>query len=281
MSAIITGKVFWTLFKDLSYQDKNGKVVNIKETTAKIVMLSIADSADDYGENSWNSFETLAHKSSIERRSVIRVVRALIAKGYLKVAGISNYGTNNFSINLTILGNPPARRSKIGRPKTSDSEAEIGDSEAKTSDPQSPDPSYILPETTPATAIQKRGDLVDGYLAMMKAPGLKKSARIDAILSYLGGRLRVNTETKRWKEFAKFVDDRQQNFGESVEAFVAWLTGQKDFNIQFWSPQRMMEYYPQAFTSEQEPQPAYVQPFQFRDDSDAIPNPFPRKHVAA
>lgn len=263
MSAIISGRVYWTEFKELCYTNKSKKEICIKETTAKIVMLAIADSADDFGENSWNSFETLATKTSIQRRSVIRVTRALINHNYLKVAGASRYGTNNFSINLALLGQPPVKRAKNGRPKTSDSDVftgdsgtKTGDSQSKTSDGQSPDPSYIPPET-PETVPPVDSSLseieeaakkkVDNWLLLMKSPGLKNSARVDAILSYLGGAFQINTETKRWKDFAKFVDDRQRQMGQNVETFVTWLKSQKDFDIKFWSPQRMTEMYPQAF----------------------------------
>jgi hypothetical protein len=154
MSAIITGRVFWTKFSSLSYNDAKKKKVTIKETTAKIVLLAISDSSDDFGENSWQSFETIAQKTSLERRSVIRVVRALIENDYIKVAGLTPYGTNNFSINLNLLGFPPIKRAKAGRPKkgdsvaftddseteTSDSETETSDSDAETSDLKSPDP---------------------------------------------------------------------------------------------------------------------------------------------
>lgn len=261
MSAIISGRVYWTEFKELCYQNKSEKTICIKETTAKIVMLAIADSCDDFGENSWNSFETLATKTSIQRRSVIRVVRALINNNYLKVAGTSRYGTNNFSINLGLLGQPPVKRAKNGRPKTSDSDAFTSDSVAETSDPesktgdlQSPDPSLPLPDppSNPGAfsleEIEKQANKkVDAWLLLMNAPGMKNSARVDAILSYLGGRFQINTETRRWKEFAKFVDDRQQRLGQSVETFVNWLVSQKDFDIKYWSPQRMTEMYPQAF----------------------------------
>jgi hypothetical protein len=185
MSAIITGKVFWTDFLDLSYLDKNRKQVNIKETTAKIVMLSIADSADDFGENSWQSFKTIAKKSSIKRRSVIRVVRALIEHNYLKIVGITRYGTNNFSINLEKLGEPPKSRAKVGRPKIGDPQAIIGDPQAIIGDPQaiigdpqSPYPSFNhpklsykeaarekkTPNPTRKTAAKVRGDALNGLL---------------------------------------------------------------------------------------------------------------------
>jgi hypothetical protein len=144
MSAIVTGRVLWTSFPDISYKEKNGKMVNIKEQTAKGVMVAIADSADDFGENSYQSFETIAIKASIERRSAIRAVRGLILHGYLKVAGISPFGTNNFSVILDKLAYPPAKRARIGRPKIGDSEAKIGDSEAKIGDSTSPDPSLSI-----------------------------------------------------------------------------------------------------------------------------------------
>lgn len=154
MAGIITGRVFWTPIKDLSYTNKNGKVIKIKETTAKIVLLAIADSAGDYGDNSWQSFETIAKKASIDRRSVIRVVRALVKHNYLKIDGLTQYGTHNFSLNMDLLGNPPPKRAKVGRPKNSDSDAKIGDSESETSDPPSSNPLMNPPVIPPKT---KRG----------------------------------------------------------------------------------------------------------------------------
>jgi hypothetical protein len=125
MSGIVTGRVFWTEMKDLSYSNTKGEQVNIKET-----------SANDFGDNSWQSFETIAQKASIERRSVIRVVRALLANNYLKIDSLTKYGTHNFSVVLDSLGEPPKKYAKVGRPKTSDLDANIGDPEAKTSDPE-------------------------------------------------------------------------------------------------------------------------------------------------
>lgn len=108
-----------------------------------------------------------------------------------------------------------------------------------------------LPAPLSRTDIPRRGDLVDGYIAMFNAPGIKREARIDAILSYLAVQFGLNTETKRWREFAKFADGQKQNFGWGVEVFVQWLKSQKDFDIAFWSPQKMMEHYPRAFQQAQ------------------------------
>jgi hypothetical protein len=158
MSVTAMSRTFWTEFPELSYINKKGKTVNIKNSTAKIVLLAIADNADDFGENSYQSFETLAMKSSVDRRSVIRVVRALVGHGFLEVAGVSAYGTNNYSVCLDKLGYPPKKRAKTGRPKSSDVESlaekssdvvtESGDSEEKSSDPVAESSDPVSPESS-------------------------------------------------------------------------------------------------------------------------------------
>jgi hypothetical protein len=67
-------------------------------------------------------------------------------------------------------------------------------------------------------------------------------------LSYLGERLRLNTETKAWRDFAKYADLRQQKHGEDVKIFIAWLYSQKSFDLAYWPPKKMMEFWPSAFT---------------------------------
>lgn len=111
---------------------------------------------------------------------------------------------------------------------------------------------------TSSTQSSKK-DLVDGYLELSQSPGVKKAARIDSILSYLGSTLRINAETKRWKDFACFVDERQQFHKENLSAFVSWLTSQKNFDIQFWPPSKMQEMWPQAFTVSTAPLPTLDQ----------------------
>lgn len=106
---------------------------------------------------------------------------------------------------------------------------------------------------------QERPDKISSYLAMANFPGAKKEARIDAILSYLGGAFRRNTSTKEWREFAKYIDSEKQLKGWDVEVFVKWLIGKSDYNPDYWSVKRMMEFYPMAFekgeSSEKGPKP--------------------------
>lgn len=112
----------------------------------------------------------------------------------------------------------------------------------------------------------KKGDLVDGLIALSQSPGAKRAARLEEIYSALSVALHVNTSGRRWESFVKFVDDRQENYGEPLGTFLSWLVSQKGFNPQFWPPNRMMEFWPQAFLDPaQEDRPEYRK-FQFEDD---------------
>ena len=97
--------------------------------------------------------------------------------------------------------------------------------------------------------IDSANRTMDGLLALAQSPGIKRQARIDAILSATAEKLHVRTTGKRWEEFAKLADDRQQHYGESLITFLDWLTAQKGFSPQYWPPNRMAEFWPQAFIS--------------------------------
>lgn len=313
MSAIITGRVFWTPFKDLSYTDKKGEKFSIKETTAKIVMLAIADSADDYGENSWQSFETIAQKASIQRRSAIRAVRALVAHGYLTVAGISRYGTNNFTVNKDLLGNVPPRRAKAGRPKTSDPEAFTSDSGAKTSDPEaktgdspSPYPSLNPPITThnpgahapsleempldwQIAAGQETVTLPDETDSRMKdaanliamGMGVISTPAYELALAFMKARSiviapsRLKGQRKAIREMIE-AKVRPEHVTQAVEQLLS-----KGMTVtDLYSVSKTATDLANPAPTPQEDRPEY-RPFQAKDDGNYIPNPYKKPRIAA
>lgn len=100
----------------------------------------------------------------------------------------------------------------------------------------------------PATSEEKPEiDKVAEWLKMAQFPGAKKALRVDSILSYCGVALRRTTTSREWEDFAKWVDERQQKNGESVEVFVKWLLSQKNYDPQFWPVKKMQEFWPSAF----------------------------------
>jgi hypothetical protein len=93
----------------------------------------------------------------------------------------------------------------------------------------------------------KTKDLIDGLLDLSNAPGVKREARVNSILSYIGGRFQINTETNAWRKFARNADTSQQEHGQSVSVFFDWLVSQKGFDLAYWPPSKMWEHWPRAF----------------------------------
>lgn len=117
-----------------------------------------------------------------------------------------------------------------------------------------------LPSFPEPTPTKKLGDLVDGHVQMSMSPGIKRQARIDAILSALAVDLSIRTTGKKWEEFAKLVDDRQQNCGEDLRVFLTWLKSQNGYAPQYWPPDRMGQFWPQAFVQRQDEYTGYPKP---------------------
>ncbi|SBW21024.1 hypothetical protein FDG2_1868 [Candidatus Protofrankia californiensis] len=61
----------------------------------RLVLLAIADTADDNGGNAWPSVATLARKTRLDARTVQRVIRRLVAGGHLLVATAAGRGGSN------------------------------------------------------------------------------------------------------------------------------------------------------------------------------------------
>lgn len=93
---------------------------------------------------------------------------------------------------------------------------------------------------------QERPDKVAEWLKMAQAPGMKQQAQMDALLSAFGEAFRLNTETKEWREFAKYAISEQKEKGWLPEVFIEWVKKQKGYP-DYWSCRRMKENYPRAF----------------------------------
>jgi len=90
--------------------------------------------------------------------------------------------------------------------------------------------------------------IVDAYVEAAQSEGMQKSNRYDAILSQIGVALNIYVDFKRWEQFIKFVDTRQQKHNESLDVFFRWLKEQKGFDISYWPPHKLVENWPRAFS---------------------------------
>lgn len=251
MSVNLMSAIFETEFFDI--KDEDGNVT--KASTAKLVLLAMADHANDEGEGSYPSVERLCRKTALSEQTIRNTFDALRYNGVIELAGRSKYGTNNHTINTKSF--PKA----IGKEVTSLTLYPLGGSNEYLKGSNESllatlpiRPESLLNKQETSTEIistaKQEPDKVLEWLKMGQFAGAKRETRIDAILSYLGERFHVNTEVKKWKDFAKFVETRQTHHGESVEVFVSWLLGQKDFNLQYWPPSKMQEFWPMAFVKD-------------------------------
>lgn len=94
--------IFETEFRDLPMPepDKNGKERHAKASSMKIVLLALADHANDDGE-AWPGFTRLELKTGLSRQGVADVLSALRYNGLVFVRDEpSKRGTNYYTINV-------------------------------------------------------------------------------------------------------------------------------------------------------------------------------------
>lgn len=100
-------KIMSTIFEyDMPHlYTSDGK--RVPDSTAKFVLLALADCANDEGEGAYPSIDTLCRKTSMSTATVCRAIEVLILHGYLYFAGFSKWGTKNYTILVAKILNGP------------------------------------------------------------------------------------------------------------------------------------------------------------------------------
>lgn len=104
MSVKLMSDIFETEFRDLPVSDKlvNGKPRMAKASTLKIVLLAIADHANDEGESAYPGYTKLELKTGLSRQGLADTLSALRYNGIIAVSDKpSKLGTNSYSINTS------------------------------------------------------------------------------------------------------------------------------------------------------------------------------------
>lgn len=96
MSVHLMSAIFQTEFRDL--QDEEGRVT--KASTAKFVLLAMADHANDEGEGAYPSIESLKKKCALSEQTIRNTFDALLYNGIIFRVGTSKYMTHNHTINI-------------------------------------------------------------------------------------------------------------------------------------------------------------------------------------
>lgn len=266
MSVNLMSAIFETEFFDL--KDEEGSVT--KASTAKIVLLAMADHANDEGEGSYPSVERMCRKTALSEQTIRNTWKTLRYNGIIELHGASKWGTNNHTINTKSFPRAIGKEVQILElypldPPTGTLTPPNRSSESSL--PVIPEPLTILKTSTenlktdeqPADYIIRANQKMDALLEMANYPGAKIEARIESILSYLGETFHRNTETSEWRKFAKYIDSEKKSKGWDVEIFVKWLFTQEGYKPEFWPVKKMIEFYPSAFTGEVSHKKDYVE----------------------
>ena len=99
MSIKLMSAIFETEMRDLPYM-KDGKEHNAKASTAKLLLLALADHANDYGE-AFPGYTRLELKTSLSRQGIADTLEALKQNGLVSISEEpSRLGTNNYTVNI-------------------------------------------------------------------------------------------------------------------------------------------------------------------------------------
>ena len=230
MSVNLMSSIFEVEFFDI--KDAEGNVT--KASTAKLVLLAMADHANDEGEGAYPSIERLCKKTALSEQTIRNTFDALRHNGIIELSGKSKYGTNNHTINTKSFPRAIGKEVTVLTlypldPLTSGEKGSNGSPELVLP---------VIPEsllTTKETSLPK-GDLVDFELSKLPAMTLRQ-----AIHEYF--RLNVNWETKtarQWMEWAVGENITTEQIRSSAEL---WRSD-KAFNWQTPTLKGIFEKWP-------------------------------------
>ena len=143
----------------------------ILQPSKKIVLLALADFANDDGKNIFPSVATIAKKSSLSRRSVQMILADFVSSGVLRVAknglGGAPGSTRHLIIDLTVLENmvriareenlaPVSQRGAKERTAGAQTNEETGETPA-------PNPSVIHHQITTVESPNSSGGAIDEF----------------------------------------------------------------------------------------------------------------------
>lgn len=94
MSVEIMSKVFKCNMPEL----KTDKGKTVPDSTAKFVLLALADHANDEGEGAYPSVKTICKKTNLSTATVVNALNALRTNGFTELVGRSKRETYNYTI---------------------------------------------------------------------------------------------------------------------------------------------------------------------------------------
>lgn len=210
----------------------------------RLVLLAIADSANDTGGQAWPSRLTLARKAGVDEKTVRRAVLRLVEMGELAVAERAGQGRANvYSVLMPTQGGqsapgqnaPPAGapRPRAGRPRGAESPNRGGTA------PHNP------------SLNRPTGSLRD--------PGSAKSRDdVDRLCTHLADRIEANGSKRpdigaKWRTAARLLLDRDGRTEQQIHNAIDWCQSDEFWRANVLSMPTLREKYDQLRLAAQRP----------------------------
>jgi len=246
MSIKVMSAIFGTEFRDLPLGEDERMA---KASSLKIVLLAIADHANDEGESAYPGLTKLVLKTGLSRQGVIDVLKACKYNGLLSVSdNPSKLGTNDYTLNLECYPVLCGEEEKRLLVKPLDQSSHL------TSGSQVTLPPLVKPldHNHPLTVNKpsKQGDLVDGWLHFQKE-GQKNNLkniqdRAESALMRLQYNM-VGTKAAERDRFLRFLKAEEEQ-GRTIEQWVEWCFADGFWPGKLSSVHKVMELWPRAFS---------------------------------
>jgi hypothetical protein len=223
MSVRLMTLVFSCNMPELKTDD--GKTV--PDSTAKFVLLSLADHANDEGEGSYPGVDRLCKKTNLSTATVCNALNALRTNGFTHLEGKSKRDTNEYTILVAKI---------------------LEFQWLKSADFSGYNPSVLAAKTNPSLepSIKPSIDPITHSLGYTKA--MQHSVLCTEIESAI--KVQFGMEATSTKNGMKFVDHaaKKTEAGEHYQTFLDyWKSNGGD--RKYWSFNRMIEMWPTAFSS--------------------------------
>lgn len=242
MSIKLMSAIFETEMRDLDYI-KDGEPRKAKASTVKLVLLALADHANDYGESSYPGYDHLALKTALSRQGLSDTIEALKFNGLLRVETRgSRLGTNDYTINIRSF--PPMYKESESLPEVV-KPLDQPQSSHLTSPSQA---TGLEPSVNHQRTTRKKGDLLDGMIHFGKEAQEQKADKVEEVLQELERGLRVNIDRslKNQQIVKRIIND-----GRPVSKFLDWVHADEwraAHTYLYAKLEKIWQDFPQAFS---------------------------------
>lgn len=210
---------------DLAIQ-KSGEDRTTKASTAKLVLLALADHANDEGKSAYPSLSLLQIKTSLSRPTLIACLDAMEYHGYISREGVSGRGTTNYTLHVGVLtskaalpANEPASKATLPvvvKPLYPPSKATLPESSINHQDNHQKPRAQNLKTKTPVyghPALEVYREVTHRHV--------QQAWRQDVADAIGGGQ----AELTRWRALVKQWIGRNYNPGNIEGLLDAWRNG--------------------------------------------------------